>query len=72
MLLKTVEKPTGREPSQQLQLVIQGLMDRLQALPTQVAGKDEPACIAPNNVPIFPGKVIKTEEPLVLTLDRCA
>jgi hypothetical protein len=70
VLLKRVDQQTGREQSRTLQGVIEDLMGQLQKLPAPVEGREEPACMAPNDVPIFPGKVIKSDDTLVLTLDR--
>jgi hypothetical protein len=73
MLLKRVENPTGKELEVTLESVMKDLTGQLERMPKPVAGRDEPGCMAVGDIPIFPGNVVKLEQPVVLTFDRyCA
>jgi hypothetical protein len=71
MLLKPVENPTGQEPEATLESVMKDLNERLEHMPKPVPGSDPPGCVAADDLPIFPGNVVKLEHPVVLTFDRC-
>lgn len=72
MLLKRVDNPTGAEPEATLESVMKDLNQKLDLMPTPVAGKDEPGCMSAGDIPIFPGNVVKSEQPVLLTFDRCS
>ena len=71
MLLKRVESPTGKEPEATLESVMEDLRQQLDQMPEPAAGRDEPGTMA-GDIPIFPGNVVKSEQPVVLTFDRWA
>lgn len=71
VLLKRVENPSGDEPEATLESVICDLRGRLDKMPSPGAAGGEPGCVAGADIPIFPGNIVKTEQPVTLTFDRC-
>lgn len=71
VLLRRVDaEPSAGDP-QTLQPVLDSMFEELAALPQPVQGADTAAVTTESGVPVFPGHVVRTGQPVTLQFDRC-
>lgn len=72
VLLRRVDAEPSAGDSQTLQAVLDSMFEELTALPQPVRGTDTAAVTTESGVTVFPGHVVRTEQPVTLQFDRCS